>query len=338
MKISGDRLLVYAAVLAAIAGLVLLGLGVGGCQTWPPWPWPTPTNAPPVVVIPTNAPTPPATNPPPITATTEWRGCLFTQQTNGVADSQMGYFEIHGQSDEGAIRTRWAVAINAAGGNVLSYIRGNYQKGNTVLEMILCGRKHPTDGHYFPIGPDGEVDLAMYFSQHYGITRHFCWIWNDDNSMPIAQKTVTDCVLSYDGSRLGLSNVAFGVCLEANEIMSAQQAATALAWIRAASPTSRAVVGSSSADWLIAVSDLAPAGCYYWLEAITESSKNPITDPVTMANLKQKLLDPADKVAAKVGKAHVICGEHYSPDVAVRRQVTAAIRAAGYEDGSGQYH
>ncbi len=314
-----------------------------------------PSNGPTPVVVPTNAPAPvvvpmptdPATNAPGPTPVTgaAWRGCLFTKPTafensNGAA-SQMNYRGSHGEgAKENDDRKAMVRAVAAMGGNVTAYIIGKSNRvRNDVLDLCLCGRKHPDGTRWLniqePTPEHGEVDWAMWAARDLGITHHLAWIWNDDNSMPVTEATVIAAVATYAGTRLGMENVAFGVCLESNEIMPAQQAAQALAWIRKAAPQSRAVVGSSSADYLLSVAALAPAGCYYWLEA--EASGNPITDPCNPGNLRAKILNKSDKVAAKVGKSRVICGELWGATDADRLENTRLIEAAGYECGSGQW-
>jgi hypothetical protein len=225
-------------------------------------------------------------------------------------------------------------AVQKLGGNVNAYIRGNWGGGD-VLSMALNGRAHPQDGHYFPVkaptADAGEVDWAMWAAQYYGIDKHLCWVLNDDTSMPITRDTFAKAVASYTGSRLGAANIGYGVCLEASEIMSAAQGAQCLKWIKELAPASRAYVGASPTDWLIAVKNAgAPADAFYWLEVDTTSSGNPITEPVSMADVQSRAIAKADRLnAAGIPKAQIVIGEIWSLPVD-RAAVTKAITAAGY--------
>ena len=313
-----------------------------------PAPTPTPTPVPPVPPPQPPGPTP-QPNPPPAPVMGKWRGCLFTPATayensNGAA-SQMDYRDCHGRDDENGRRIAMIQAVAKLGGNVLAYILSKSNKGNAALDYFLNARVHPdTPGKYAPIkaptaAPDGgEVNWAMWAAQAYGITKHLCWIFNDNQDMPFTEQTIKDAVATYTGTQLGMENVAFGVCLEASEVMDAATAAKMLAAIRKYAPTSRAIVGSSPASFLLSVYNLAPAGCYYWLEADTIGSGNPITDPITLANLDAKLLVKARQLeAAGIPKAQIICGEHWSEDDKTRIAVTDAIEKAGYGEGCGQW-
>ena len=302
----------------------------------------------PVPPVPPPQPPPPdpKPNPPPPAPTTgKWRGCLFTVGRDKKASSQMDYRDCHDKDGENQARMDMITQVAALGGNVISYILSKSNKGNAALDYFLNARVHPdTPGKYAPIkaptaAPDGgEVNWAMWAAQTYGETKHLVWIFNDNQDMPFTDQTVKDAVATYTGTQLGMENVAFGVCLETSEIMDSPTAAKLLAAIRKYAPTSRAIVGSSPASFLIAVSKLAPAGCYYWIEADTVASGNPITDPITLANLDAKLLAKARQLeAAGIPKAQIICGEHWSTDSATRNAVRAKIEAAGYEDGSGEW-
>ena len=289
------------------------------------------------IVITTNPPVPPP-------STNGWRYATFIKANpyenyNGAA-SAMGYRGIHGKPNENPWRVEMVKGTAALGCDTLVYIRGNSDVNNPVLDMCLNGRKHPGDGHYFPIKDPltagTEVDWAMWAAKDYGIAHQLCWIWNDDKSMPLTEDVVKQTIAGYDGTRLPIENVALGVCLEANEIMSSDQAAQALTWIRNNAPKARAIVGSSSDAFLIAVANKAPAGCYYWLEASTDGDKNPITDPLTLANVDAKILNKARNIGNKVGKQYVICGEWWAADDNTRKQVTAKIISEGFSS-CGQF-
>lgn len=274
-----------------------------------------------------------------VTATNEWHYTLFTDATDyedshGAA-SQMGYFENHNTDNENLKRIAMLQAVNDLGGNVNCYIRGSWG-GSDVLSMGLCGRSHPDDGHYWPINTptadSGEVDWAMWAAQDLGITHHLCWVLNDDTSMPITRDTFAKAVSSYTGSRLGAENIGYGVCLEASEIMSAAQAAQCLAWIAELAPASRAYVGASPTDFLISVWEQSncPRTAYFWIEVDVAGSKNPITDPVSAADVQTRAIDKADRlVAAGIPKSQVVIGEIWSLP-ADRAAVTQAIMGAGY--------
>ena len=316
------------AILAALIGALL-----SGCAIINNWIHPTPAPAP--VPQPTNNPTPPAPQP-----SAHFRGNLFFDATLtpstpplAWATSAMDYRAIHGQSNEGQKRREYFNAVHTMGGNALIYIRGNWQRGNVVLDMILNGRKSNVDGHYFTPGDDGEHDMALWAAQSLGVTRHLCFIWNDDNSVPITEAVVKEAVDSYDGTRLGMENIAFGTCLEMSEIATPQQGAAALGWIHKYAPTSMAVCGAQNVDWLIAVAKLAPAGCFYWIE----QDGHPVYAPITQSNYQTALRAKLDKMAAVVGKPCVISGEHGGKTLADRVWVTKQDEAAGYLEGAGDW-
>jgi len=274
-------------------------------------------------------------------ATGTWRGCMFTPATPGFPNtrgvtSQLGYREIHGKSNEDAQRIDMFGHVKAWGGNALVYIRDNWHQGNIVLDMCLCGRKHPGDGHYFPINGKSESDFAMWAKQEYGIDKHVCFVWNDENPAPITEQTVKLAVDSYDGTRLGVENVAFGVCLETNEIMSDPSTAAAAAkWIKTHAPSSPCIVGSASVDYLLAVADKVD-GIYVWFEQATGSG-NPITVPLTRATFPA-YKSSLDKLAAKVGKSKVIPGEWLASSPDDVAWMTQQLLDAGYSFlGSGKY-
>jgi len=276
---------------------------------------------------------------PPAASVSDWHYALFTDSTayenSSGASSQMSYFSCHNTANENLKRIAMLQAVKDLGGNVNCYIRGSWG-GSDVLSMGLCGRSHPDDGHYWPINTptadSGEVDWAMWAARDLGITKHLCWVLNDDTSMPINKDTFAKAVASYTGSRLGAANIGYGVCLEASEIMTAAQAAQCLAWVAELAPASRAYVGASPTDWLISVWNQSncPKNTYFWLEVDVAGSKNPITDPVNMANVQARAIDKADRlVAAGIPKSQVVIGEIWSLP-ADRAAVTAKITAAGY--------
>ena len=323
-----------------IAPVLLIAL-VAGCNiTIPPLPDIPTNNVPPIIVV-TNVPPlpdPVVTNVPPIPATGAWRYTLFTDanayENSHGASSQMSYFSLHNKPNENLARIEMLKAVQKLGGNVNCYIRGNWGGGD-VLSMALDGRAHPQDGHYFPIkaptADAGEVDWAMWAAQSLGITKQLCWVWNDDNSMPITRDTVAKAVASHTGSRLGAENIGYGVCLESSEIMSPAQGAQCLKWIKELAPQSRAYIGSSPTDFLIAVKNAgAPADAFYWLEVDTSSSGNPITEPINAGNVQARAIAKADRLAAAgIPKAQIVIGEIWSLP-ADRKEVTRIITAAGY--------
>lgn len=291
------------------------------------------------VPVPAPTPTPTPTPEPSPIANSEWRGCLFTEPTpyensNGAA-SQLGYYECHGKANENPKRVEMLKAVKSMNGNTIIYIRGSWWKNSPVLDMCLAGRKHPGDGHYFPIkeplSAGTEVDWAMWAARDLGLTKHICFIWNDDKSMPVTEQTVAACVASYAGSRLGMENVAFGVCLETDEIMSADQAAEAVGWIRKYAHKSRVIVGSQSASFLQLVAS-KNRDAELWLE----QAGHPINQPLTLDTAKA-YISALDTLAAKVGANRVWAGEWFTKDVETRKSITKQIRAKGYNCGSGDY-
>jgi hypothetical protein len=274
-------------------------------------------------------------------ASGQWRGCMFTPASagfpnnNGVT-SQLEYRGVHGQSNEDAQRIDMFSHVKKWGGNALVHIRGNWGIGNTVLDMCLNGRAHPVDGHYFPITGKPESDFAMWAKQEYGIDKHICFIWNDDCSMAVKEQVVIDAVAAYDGTRLGIENVAFGVCLETNEIIpDPATAATTAKWIKAHATSSPCIVGSASVDYLLAVAGKVD-GIYLWLEQATGGG-SPVTVPLTrstFAAYKSSL----DKLADKVGKSKVIPGEWWASSADDVAWMTQQLLNAGYSFlGSGKY-
>lgn len=272
-------------------------------------------------------------------ASGEWRGCMFTPATagypnkNGVT-SQLEYRGIHGQSNEDAQRLDMFSWVQKWGGNVLIYIRGNWGIGNVVLDMCLNGRKHPTrKDYYFPVNGKSESDFAMWAKQEYGIDKHICFVWNDDNSMSIKEQVVIDAVTAYDGTRIGIENIAFGVCLETNEIMpDPATAVTAAKWIKKHAPSSPCIVGSASVDYLLSVSDKIDS-IYLWLEQATDPVKAPLTRS-TFSTYKSSL----DKLADKVGKSRVIPGEWWASSPDDVAWMAQQLLGAGYSFlGSGKY-
>lgn len=301
-----------------------------------PNPDPTPDPVPPSPVPPVPVPPVPPV-PEPVTVTGGWRGTMFTPPTPGFPNnhgvtSQLDYRGIHGQSNEDTLRLDMFGHIQAWGGNVLTYIRGNWGRGNQVLDMCLNGRRHPGDGHYFPINGKPESDFAMWASQKFGITKHLCWIWNDDNSMPINDQTVKDAVDSYDGTRLGIENIAFGVCLETDEIMNADQAPSAANWIKTRAPSSPCIVGSANEGFLVNVASRV-SGVLLWLE----QSTNPVTAPLTRSTFPAYLAS-LNRLASKVGKARTIPGEWWASSPDDVAWITQQLVAAGYTSfGSGKF-
>ena len=325
-------------VAGTVAVIGLLGVSNTGCNLTDI----IGTNSTPIV---TNTP---ATNSPgpvtntPVPVTVGWHGCMFVPGTSGLPNnhgvsSQLEYRGVHNKANENIIRIDMLQCVKNWGGNVLCYIRGEFSRPNEVLDMALNGMKHPSDGHYFPTkAPDtnnGEVDWAMWAKQTYGISHHICWIWNDNTSVPFTQAIVNEAVKSYDGTRLGMENVAFGVCLEANEIMSVDLVTSACGWIHTASPTSPVIVGSANEAFLQQVGSKVPY-VIVWLEQIS----NPVTAPLTRATFPAYLAS-LNNLAAKLGKDRVIPGEWYAASAADVAWMTQQLQATGFTVlGSGKYN
>lgn len=270
-----------------------------------------------------------------------WHCSMFTPYTPGYPNnhgvtSQLGYRNIHGQSNEDAQRIDMFTWVNRWGGTALVYIRDNWGQGNAVLDMCLNGRKHPADGHYFPVNGKTESDFAMWGKQQYGISKHVCFVWNDERPAPITEQTVKLAVDSYDGTRLGIENIAFGTCLETDEIMpDPGAAANAARWIKKYAPNSPCIVGSANENYLLAVADKI-SGVFLWLEQQTGGG-SPVTVPLNR-NTFPAYKNSLDRLASKVGKAHVIPGEWWASNPNDVAWMTQQLLSAGYSFlGCGKY-
>lgn len=294
---------------------------------------------------PTPAPTPtpvPTPTPTPAPTTSAWRGVMFVPATAGMPNnrgvsSQLDYRGCHGKANENAVRLDMLQCVKNWGGNVLCYIRGECSRPSEVLDMCLNGRKHPGDGHYFPIKAptkdNGEVDWAMWAKQAYGIDKHICWIWNDNNSVPYTEAIVQEAVKAYDGCRLGMENVMFGTCLETNEQNpDPNTAVKMLGWISKYAPNSPRVVGSANEAYLMAVG-AKDSQAFLWLEQAPTLLANPLTRatfPAYLASL--------NRLAAKYGKARIIPGEWWASLPVDVKWMTEQLLAAGFAVlGSGKY-
>lgn len=271
-----------------------------------------------------------------------WRGCMFVPATPGFPNnrgvsSQLEYRGIHGQSNEDAQRLDMFQNVKKWGGNTLVYIRGEFCRPNQVLDMCLNGRKHPGDGHYFPINGKAESDFAMWGKQQYGIDHHICFVWNDNKATPFTEAIVKEAVEAYDGTRLGLGNVAFGVCLETDEdqvMPDPAIGAKACGWIKKYAPNSPCILGSANPDYLLAVAGRV-SNVYLWLEQKAKDS--PVINPLTRSTFPEYKAS-LDKLAAKVGKGHVIPGEWWAANSDDVRWMTQQLQSAGYENfGSGKH-
>ncbi len=291
------------------------------------------------VETPTPAPEP---TPVPTPTVCDWRGVMFVPATAGMPNnrgvsSQLGYRECHGQANENNVRLDMLQCVKNWNGNTLSYIRGNFNRPHEVLDMCLNGRKHSDDGHYFPIksptASSGEVDWAMWAKQNYGIDKHICWIWNDDTSAPFTEAIVKEAVKSYNGCRLGLENVAFGVCLEANDKMSVDLVVSACGWIHSASPTSQVIVGSANESYLTQVGSKV-SYAMLWLE----QSSNPVTAPLTRSTFPTYLAS-LNRLAKQFGYSKVIPGEWWASSPDDVKWMTDQLKTAGFTFlGSGKYN
>ncbi len=274
----------------------------------------------------------------------KWRGVMFVPATPGMpsnrgVSSQLDYRGCHNKPNENAVRIDMLQCIKNWGGNVLCYIRGEFCRGNPVLDMALNGMAHPADGHYFPVkaptASNGEVDWAMWAKDTYGIEKHICWIWNDNTLTPFTENVVAEAVASYKGCRLGMENVMFGTCLETDEpqvMPNVNVAVRALEWIARHAPQSPTVVGSASEDYLIAVG-AKNSTTYLWLE----QQGHPINAPLTRATFPAYLAS-LNRIASKCGKARVIPGEWWASNPADVKWMTDQLLSAGYTFlGSGKY-
>ncbi len=279
---------------------------------------------------------------PPAPVTGAWRGVMFVPATKGMPNnrgvsSQLSYRECHNQPNENPVRLDMIKCVQAWGGNMLCYIRGEFCRNNPVLDMALNGMKHPGDGHYFPTkaptASNGEVDWAMWAKEALGIEKHLCWIWDDNNSTPYTEAIVQEAVKSYDGCRLGMENVMFGTCLETNEQNpDPNMAVKMLGWISKHAPNSPRVCGSANEAYLLAVG-AKDAKAFLWLEQAPSLLAHPLTRstfPAYLASL--------ERIAAKCGKARTIPGEYWASNPVDVRWMTQQLLAAGFTViGMGKY-
>lgn len=277
----------------------------------------------------------------PTPTSAQWKGVMFVPATAGMPNnkgvsSQLDYRGCHGKPNENAVRIDMLQCVKNWGGNVVVYIRGEMCRPNDVLDMCLNGRKHPTDGHYFPTKSptgSGEVDWAMWAKGAYGIDKHVCFIWNDNTSTPFSEGIVAEAVKSYDGCRLGMANIMFGVCLETDEIMpDVNVVAKMLGYITKYAPQSPMVVGSANENFLIAVG-AKNAKTYLWLE----QAGHPVNAPLTRATFAAYLAS-LNRIATKCGKARVIPGEWWASKAEDVKWMTDQLLAAGFTVlGSGKF-
>jgi hypothetical protein len=254
------------------------------------------------------------------------------ENSKGAASLLANYRDTS-SAEEVNTRIAGVEAVAKLGGNTIVYIRGEFNTPRPHLDSVLNGRK--VNGDYFPtrtpVKGCGECDWTLWARDKHGITKHICFVWNDNKARPFTEDFVRQAVESYDGARvITPENVAFGVCLEANEIMDAATAAKAVGWIRKYAPQSRVLVGSAKPDYLLEVAKLCDAEL--WLEQAT----HPLDRPLTLETAKDYMAS-LDRLAEKVGKAKVWAGEWWSPDAAVRRAITRQVQAKGYNCGMGEY-
>jgi len=270
-----------------------------------------------------------------------WRGVMFVPATPGMPNnkgvsSQLGYRGCHNGPNENGVRKDMLQCVKNWGGNTLIYIRGEFSRPNDVLDMCLNGRKSPADGHYFPVNTpsgSGEVDWAMWAKEKHGIDRHVCFIWNDNTSVPFTEGIVAEAVRSYDGCRLGMENIMFGVCLETDEIMPDPNVVNGmLGCVAKYAPQSPMVVGSANEIFLMAVGS-KNSKTYLWLE----QAGHPVNAPLTRATFPAYLAS-LNRIAAKCGKARTIPGEWWAASAADVKWMTDQLLAAGFATlGSGKY-
>lgn len=272
-----------------------------------------------------------------------FKGCMFVPASPGMPNnrgvsSQLDYRGCHSKPNENAVRIDMLQCVKNWGGNVLVYIRGEFCRVNPVLDMALNGMKHPGDGHYFPVkspaSSGGEVDWAMWAKETYGIEKHVCFIWNDNTSIPFSENIVMEAVRSYDGCRLGMENIAFGVCLETDEIIPDVNAvARILGWIEKYAPKSPLIVGSANENFLMAVGSKNPK-VLLWLE----QAGHPVNAPLTRSSFSA-YLSALNRLAARYGKSRVIPGEWWASNPADVKWMTDQLLSAGYKFlGSGKYN
>jgi len=272
----------------------------------------------------------------------QWKGVMFVPATPGMPNnrgvsSQLDYRGCHGKSNETAVRMDMLQCVKNWGGNTLIYIRGEFCRPNDVLDMCLNGRKHPTDGHYFPTKAptgSGEVDWAMWAKGVYGIEKHVCFIWNDNTTVPFSEGVLAEAVKSYDGCRLGMGNVMFGMCLETDEIIpNVNTVAAMLGWITKYAPSSPMVVGSANENFLMAVG-AKNSKTFLWLE----QASHPVNVPLTRATFPAYLAS-LNRIAAKCGKARTIPGEWWATSATDVKWMTDQLLLAGFSFlGSGKYN
>ena len=274
----------------------------------------------------------------------QWKGVMFVPATPGMPNnrgvsSQLDYRGCHGKPNENAVRMDMLQCVKNWGGNTLIYIRGEFGRQMVDLDGCLNGRKM-TSGLYYPVraptASSGEVDWAMWAKGAYGIEKHVCFIWNDNQSVPFTENIVSEAVASYDGCRLGMENIMFGVCLETNEpqvMPNPNTAVIALGWIRKYAPQSPMVVGSANEDYLIAVGS-KNSEAYLWLE----QRSHPVNEPLTRSTFPAYLAS-LKRIAAKCGKVRTIPGEWWAASATDVKWMTDQLLSAGFSFlGSGKYN
>jgi hypothetical protein len=275
-------------------------------------------------------------------ATPDWRGCMFVPATPGMPNnrgvsSQLDCRGCHSKPNENTVRIDMLQCVKNWGGNTLVYIRGEFCRGNPVLDMALNGMKHPGDGHYLPVkaptASNGEVDWAMWAKGEFGIDRHVCFIWNDNTSVPFTENIVAEAVASYAGCRLGMENMAFGVCLETDEIMPDPNAVAArIGWIQKYAPNSPVIVGSANANFLMAVGNTNPK-VLLWLE----QAGHPVNAPLTRSTFPA-YLSTLKSLANRFGKGRVVPGEWWASNPDDVKWMTDQLLSNGFTFlGAGRY-
>jgi hypothetical protein len=320
---------------------ILFALLLAGCVTVDPTPTP-PTPTPDPTPAPTNAP-----------VTGLYQGVMFyphklcgTTKTppwsgNTGVDSLLGYVDIHGNSWEKDARRNGYTWIKEAGGDTAVFISEKLY-GNAELQMFLTNRKHPQDGHRMN---DAENEVVQ--ARKLGVNRWIVALFNDDSTVlkmhnisrarlimsrslrlgfPILKasshepyiKEITGC---YDWA--DKDQVAWLICLEANERFSVTEVIQRAEWVAKYSPGHRIIVGSANMDYLkqVAAAAKAKGGV---IELWPETPWNPVEPG--KANWDAYANEIADLL--KTGMP-VWDGERWQPDNAKSKEFTDKTKKMG---------
>jgi len=201
-----------------------------------------------------NGPYDPNTPPP---AGGTWKCSMFfphqicgTNQTpvwegNSGVDSNMGYASDHGNSWENEKRINGFKWVQAYGGDTTMFIADSLY-GQTELQMFLTNREHPDKPGYRLSGNDNWVLRAKTF----GINRWVISLFNDGPSDALDNREdyIKEMCECYKWATE--TEVAFLICLEANEILSVGEVKQIVSLLKQYSGGKRIIVGSANSGFL----------------------------------------------------------------------------------------